>query len=93
MGLQDDGDGLGFNVLSFDEADDSERKVEIKATGLGKFFPFYVTSNEVGCSDDIPDQYQLSRVFKMGRESRVFILHGSLSALCQLEPVLFRAVI
>ena len=87
------GDGLGFDIMSFDEADDSERMLEVKATGLGKFFPFYVTANEVRCSDDIPDQYHLFRVFNMGREPQIYILHGSLRVLCQLEPVLFRAVI
>jgi hypothetical protein len=65
---------------------------EVKATGLGKFFPFYVTANEVRCSDDIPDQYHLFRVFNLGREPQIYILHGSLRVLCQLEPVLFRAV-
>ncbi len=79
--------------MSFDDADDSERMLEVKATGLGKFFPFYVTANEVRCSDDIPAQYHLFRVFDMGREPRIYILHGSLKILCQLEPVLFRAVI
>lgn len=37
---QDVGDGLGFDILTFDDADDSERVVEVKTTGLGKFFPF-----------------------------------------------------
>ncbi len=90
---RDIGDGLGFDILSFDEADDSERMLEVKATGLGKFFPFYVTSNEVRCSEDIPQQYQLFRVFDFGRSPRLYILHGSLRELCQLEPVLYRAVI
>jgi hypothetical protein len=87
------GDGLGFDILSFDEANESERMLEVKATGLGKFFPFYVTSNEVRCSDDIPDQFHLFRVFNLGKEPQIYILHGSLKILCQLEPVLFRAVI
>jgi hypothetical protein len=87
------GDGLGFDILSFDGTDDSERRLEVKATGLGKFFPFYVTANEVRCSDDIPDQYHLFRVFNIGREPQIYILHGSLRTLCRLEPVLFRAVI
>lgn len=87
------GDGLGFDILSFDEADDSERMLEIKTTGLGKFFPFLVTSNEVRCSEDIPQQYHLFRVFDFGRTPRLFILHGSLRELCQLDPVLYRAVL
>jgi hypothetical protein len=90
---RDIGDGLGFDILSFDEADDSERMLEVKATGLGKFFPFYVTRNEVRCSEDIPQQYQLFRVFDFGRSPRLYILHGSLRELCQLEPVLYRAVV
>jgi Domain of unknown function (DUF3883) len=90
---QEFGDGLGFDILSFDEADDSERKVEVKTTGLGKFFPFHVSGTEVRCSEDIPDQYQLFRVFDFGREPRLYILHGSLRQLCQLEPVLYRAVV
>lgn len=90
---KDIGDGLGFDIISFDETDDSERMLEVKATGLGKFFPFYVTSNEVRCSEDIPQQYQLFRVFNFGRSPRLYILHGSLRQLCQLEPVLYRAVI
>jgi hypothetical protein len=87
------GDDLGFDILSFDVTDEFGRMLEVKATGRGKFFPFYVTANEVRCSDDIPDRYHLFRVFNMGREPQIYILHGSLKILCQLEPVLFRAVI
>jgi hypothetical protein len=90
---QEIGDGLGFDILSFDDADDSERMLEVKTTGLGKFFPFYVTSNEVRCSEDVPQQYHLFRVFDFGRAPRLYILHGSLRVLCQLEPTLYRAVI
>jgi len=90
---KDIGDGLGFDILSFDETDESERMLEVKATGLGKFFPFYVTANELRCSADIPDQFQLFRVFDFGRSPRLYILHGSLSELCQLEPVLYKAAI
>lgn len=90
---RDIGDGLGFDIISFDDADDTERKLEVKTTGLGKFFPFYVTGNEVRCSEDIPQQYHLFRVFDFGRVPRLYILHGSLRELCQLDPVLYRAVI
>jgi hypothetical protein len=90
---RDIGDGLGFDILSFDETDETERMLEVKATGLGKFFPFYVTNNEVRCSEDIPEQYQLFRVFDFGKSPRLYILHGSLRQLCQLEPVLYRAVV
>lgn len=90
---RDIGDGLGFDVLSYDEGDDSERLIEVKATGQGKFSAFYVSSNEVRCSEDVPDKYQLFRVFDFGRSPRLYILHGSLRQLCQLEPITYRAVI
>lgn len=90
---RDIGDGLGFDILSFDEADDSEQMLEVKATSLGKFFPFYVTSNEVRCSEDVPYQYHVYRVFNFARLPRLYILHGSLREVCRLEPVLYRAAI
>jgi hypothetical protein len=87
------GDGLGFDVLSFDDQDESEKLIEVKTTGLGKFFPFYVTSNEVRCSEDMADQFHLFRVFDFGRTPRVYILTGSLKANCRLEPTQYRATI
>lgn len=88
---QEIGDGLGFDIISYNDADDSERKIEVKTTGLGKFFPFYVTNNELRCSEDIPSQFHLFRVFDFGRDPRLYILSGSLREKCQLDPVLFRA--
>ena len=58
------GDGLGFDILSFDETDDSERFVEVKTTGQGKYFPFFVSANEVRCSEAMASQYHLYRLFR-----------------------------
>jgi len=85
------GDGLGFDIISFDETTDSEKLLEVKATGLGKYFPFYVTDNEVRCSEDVPDQYHLFRVFDFSKNPRLYILSGSLRTHCRLEPILYRA--
>lgn len=87
------GDGLGFDVLSFDDRDESEKMIEVKTTGYGKFFPFYVTGNEVRCSEDMVDKFHLFRVFDFGRMPRVYILTGSLKATCRLEPTQYRATI
>jgi hypothetical protein len=87
------GDGVGFDVLSFDEVDESERFIEVKTTGLGKHFPFYVTSNEVRCSEDCPERFQLYRVFDFSRSPRIYVVTGALSQGCRLEPVAFRATI
>jgi hypothetical protein len=87
------GDGLGFDILSFDDADESEKLIEVKTTGLGKFFPFYVTINEVRCSEDMTEKFHLFRVFDFARTPRVYILIGSPRSTCRLEPTMFRAVI
>jgi hypothetical protein len=87
------GDGIGFDVLSFNERDDSERFIEVKTTGLGKFFPFYVSSTEVRCSQDCVDQYHLYRVFRFSKSPRAYILSGSLSETCLLQPTQYRAFV
>ena len=48
------GDGAGYDVQSFN-ADGSTRLIEVKTTGLGKYFPFNVTVNEVRCSEARPE--------------------------------------
>lgn len=87
------GDGLGFDVLSFDELDDSERLIEVKTTGLGKYFPFYVTVNELRCSEDVEQQFYLYRIFDFSRALRLFVLRGSLRVTCRLDAVQYRATI
>jgi hypothetical protein len=79
------------DVLSFDENDESEQFIEVKTTGLGKHFPFYVTSNEVRYSEDRPEQFRLYRVFDFSRNPRVYVVTGALSKECRLQPVQYRA--
>jgi hypothetical protein len=73
------GDGVGFDVLSSDEADDSEQCLEVKTTCLGKYFPFVVTENERRCSEDVGERFHLYRVFDFSRRPRVYVLSGALS--------------
>jgi hypothetical protein len=72
-------------------ADDSERFIEVKTTGVGRHFPFYVTANELRCSEDRPGQFRLCRVFDFGRNPRVYVVTGALSREFLLEPVKYRA--
>jgi hypothetical protein len=87
------GDGLGYDIRSFEEADDTERLLEVKATALGKFFPFYVTANEVRCSEDMAVRYHLYRVFDLSRSPRLYVLSGSLRESCRLEPTQYLAAL
>lgn len=90
---RDIGDGLGFDILSFSEADGSELYVEVKATGLGKYFPFLVTDLELRCSEDVAGRFRLYRVFDAGRKPRLYVLPGPLGASCEMHPTLYRATL
>jgi len=85
------GDGVGFDILSFDDADESKRYLEVKTTGSGKYFPFIVTDNELRCSEDLAERFQLYRVFDFSRRPMVYVLTGALSKTCRLEAVQYRA--
>jgi hypothetical protein len=87
------GDGTGYDVLSFNEIDDREKWVEVKTTGLGKFFPFYVSSNEVRCSEAVSERFHLYRVFNFSTAAQLYVLEGALPKVCRLEPIQYRASI
>ncbi len=54
------GDGAGYDIASFN-IDESPRLIEVKTTGLGKYFPFLVTANEVRVSEREVEAYRLYR--------------------------------
>lgn len=84
------GDGLGYDITSF-EATGSPRLIEVKTTGLGKAFPFFVSPNEIKVSEQEDLRYHLYRVFEFGTRPRMFTLQGSLRAHCELAPSQYRA--
>lgn len=89
---RDRGDGAGYDISSFN-GDGSSRLIEVKTTGLGKYFPFNVTGNEVRCSEVVPDRFHLYRVFRFGASPRIYTLRGSLAVSCQLSPIQYRAFV
>ncbi len=86
------GDGAGYDIQSFNQ-DGSTRLIEVKTTGLGKYFPFNVTVNEVRCSEARPEQFHLYRVFNFGTDARLYMLPGPLSRSCYLDPAHYRAFV
>jgi hypothetical protein len=86
------GDGAWYEVQSFN-ADGTPRLIEVKTTGLGKYFPFNVTRNEVRCSEARPGEFQLYRVFNFGLDARLYILPGALSHSCHLDASQYRAFV
>jgi hypothetical protein len=86
------GDGAGYDVQSFN-ADGSTRLIEVKTTGLGKYFPFNVTVNEVRCSEACSAEFQLYRVFNFGPDARLYMFSGAISGSCHLDATQYRAFV
>lgn len=84
------GDGLGYDVLSFDEGG-RERFIEVKTTSFGDQTPFYVSRNEIAFSEFQADQFHLYRVFEFRRKPQLFDLPGVISSHCNLDPVSYLA--
>lgn len=86
------GDGLGFDVLSFDTKG-RERFIEVKTTAFARETPFFASSSEVGFAKRHADQYALYRVFEFKKSPRCFVLAGAIEEHCALDPVSFRCVL
>ncbi len=84
------GDGLGFDVLSYEE-DGRERLIEVKTTAFGELTPFYVSRNEVARSEQDADRYRLYRLFDFRKKPRLFNLGGPITAHCELDAVSYLA--
>lgn len=87
---QTKGDGLGYDVLSFDVTG-REQFIEVKTTAFGKETPFFVTENELNFSRNSREQFMLCRVFEFRKAPQLFHLKGALEQHCTLEPVTYRA--
>lgn len=85
-----DGDGLGYDVLSFDHRGD-ERYIEVKTTSFGEQTPFFVSSNEVRFAETRFDRFSLCRVFDFKTAPKFFELPGALQQHCHLDPATYRA--
>ena len=87
---RDDGDGAGFDILSF-ELDGRERLVEVKTTVGDSSTPFYISRNEVELSRERPDAFKLARLFEFSKSPRAFELSPPLDVHVRLEPLNYLA--
>jgi len=84
------GDGLGYDILSFDP-DGRERYIEVKTTSFGQRTPFFVSANEVRFARQNAPQFRLYRLFDFRASPRLFELDGAIENNCTLDPSTFRA--
>jgi hypothetical protein len=82
------GDHLGYDIHSFED-DGRDRLIEVKTTRFGSMTPFFVSRNELGVSVARQEDYHLYRLFNFSKQPKLFVLGGSISSTCELEPVSF----
>ena len=87
----EDGDGAGFDVLSFD-ARGEERLIEVKTTNGAAQTPFFLTRNEIAVAAERPMHWHLYRVHLFAQQPRVFTARPPLDQALAMSPEVWRAV-
>ena len=91
---RDDGDGYGFDILSFNgKEDEPERELwlEVKTTNGSSTTPFYITRSELQVSEQRPDVFRIFRLYDFRKRARAYCLAPPLESHVTLTPTAFRA--
>jgi hypothetical protein len=86
----EDGDGAGYDVLSFD-VDGSESLIEVKTTNGSARTPFYLTRNECELASERPADWRIYRVHFFAQDPRVFTIAPPLERAVNLSAETWRA--
>jgi hypothetical protein len=79
-----DGDGLGYDILSYDE-NGKPMYIEVKTTAGSEDESIFITANELEWSETHSEQYYLYRVYEFDlakMEGKISVRRGSLRPLC-----------
>ncbi|WP_048648528.1 DUF3883 domain-containing protein [Nitratireductor soli] len=85
-----DGDGAGYDILSFDP-DGSGRLIEVKTTKGWERTPFHITRNELAVAEERRNDWRLVRLWNFAREPRAFELRPPLEAHVSLMATSYQA--
>ena len=89
---REEGDGIGYDIRSFDPDYEKELFVEVKTTKSGKYQPFLISENERAFSNEQSSSYRLYRIYEFRRRPRLFVLPGAVESHAQLLPQQYRAM-
>lgn len=88
---KDDGDGAGFDILSF-SPEGLERLLEVKTTaGSSPQTVFYLSEKERALSVEEPTKFRIFRLYNFFTEARAFELEPPLAAAIKLRAISYRA--
>lgn len=85
-----EGDGAGYDILSFDPSG-AERLIEVKTTTGGQFTPFFLSENERSLAEARGDAFRLRRLYDFAQQPRAFDLVPPLEGKILLRPISYRA--
>lgn len=80
------GDGLGYDVLSFNP-DGSEKHIEVKTTTSSENTPFHISQNELLYSKEESSSYWLYRVYDIDKKVKLEKYRGNLEQYFFFEPI------
>lgn len=86
----EDGDGAGYDVLSFDP-DGRERLIEVKTTNGAAQTPFFLTRNEITVAAERSEHWRLYRVHLFAQKPQIFTVRPPLESALRLDPETWRA--
>jgi len=86
----EDGDGAGYDVLSFSHTG-YERLIEVKTTNGSARTPFFLTRNECALANERPTNWHIYRVHLFAKEPRIFTIRPPLENVVRLDPTIWRA--
>lgn len=84
------GDGLGYDIASFDEGG-NELFIEAKTTRGGIRTPFFLSTAELEAAAEIGASYRLYRLFRYGTAPQIYRLRPPLEDTVDLTPSIFSA--
>ena len=87
---EEDGDGAGYDVLSFDPSG-KERLLEVKTTNGSARTPFFLTRTECDLALERPEEWCIYRVHLFAKGPRIFTIVPPLEKSVRLSPEIWRA--
>jgi Domain of unknown function (DUF3883) len=87
---QEDGDGAGFDILSFDQ-NGGPRLIEVKTTNGWERTPFHITRNELNVANENRDSWNLIRLWNFAKEPKAYEIRPPLERYVELTPTSFLA--
>lgn len=86
---REEGDGAGFDILSFD-LQGEKRLLEVKTTTGPSTTPFYLTENERRVAEKETERYRLVRLYEFRVAPAAYRLRPPLDEWLRLDPMLYR---